>query len=602
MTWQIRKTTTNYVWLRVSVWRFTQLSFSRLTDLREWLHQNHKRYVKVKIGPEQSISTVNRKGETLRKIDIKDTSSLLVEVSQDSNKPMILVRPPRDHDLVLQFDNNGTRKKFLTKLESFLLNNKKTLEIIHTYRDVMLANAETKEKRQKRLEHFFREAYALTFGLKPGEKRKFEDVSNDVIMVMRTSLSRKEFAEALGMKADSLFVKQMFSCVDKDHDGRISFQEFLDTVVLFTRGKSENKLRIIFDMCDHDTNGVIDKMELTKMLRSLVDIAKTNSMTENEVMQLIEGMFASAGLEDKDELTYNDFKHMMSEYRGDLIAIGLDCKGAKQNFLDTSTNIARMTSFQTSAYPEPEPNIVIRKWNKFITYLEENRQPIVYSFVFFVITIVLFLERFITYSYLSEHTDLRHVMGYGIAITRGSAASLSFCFSLLLLTMCRNLITKIREMPIHQYIPLDSHVQFHKIISLTGLFFSSKSSTDDLWFDLRGFFSIVVHTIGHCINFYHVSTQPVEHLRCLTKELQFESDAKPTFSYWIFGTITGLTGVLLVLVVSIIFIFAHPRIRQKAYSYFWTTHSLYIAMYILMFIHGLAKITGVSIKILKFQS
>lgn len=428
----------------------------------------------MKIGPEQSISTVNRKGETLRKIDIKDNTSLLVEVSQDSTKPMILVRPPRDHDLVLQFDNNGTRKKFLTKLESYLLNNKKTLEIIHTYRDVMLANAETKEKRQKRLEHFFREAYALTFGLKPGEKRKFEDVSNDVIMVMRTSLSRKEFAEALGMKADSLFVKQMFSCVDKDHDGRISFQEFLDTVVLFSRGKSENKLRIIFDMCDHDGNGVIDKLELTKMLRSLVDIAKTNSMTENEVMELIEGMFASAGLEDKDELKYDDFKHMMSEYRGDLIAIGLDCKGAKQNFLDTSNNIARMTSFQINAYPEPEPNIIIRKWNQFITYLEENRQPIVYLFIFFVTTFVLFLERFITYSYLSEHTDLRHVMGYGIAITRGSAASLSFCYSLLLLTMCRNLITKIREIPLHQYIPLDSHIQFHKIVAITGLFFTSK--------------------------------------------------------------------------------------------------------------------------------
>ena len=448
-----------------------------MIDVREWLHQNHKRYVKVKIGPDQSISTVNRKGETLRKIDIHDTSSLLVEVTQDSNKPMILIRAPRDHDLVIQFENNGIRKKFLTKLESFLLNYKKTLEIIHTYRDVMLANAETKEKRQKRLEHFFREAYALTFGLKPGEKRKFEDVSNDVIMVMRTSLSKKEFAEALGMKADSLFVKQMFNCVDKDNDGRISFQEFLDTVVLFSRGKTDNKLRIIFDMCDHDGNGVIDKCELTKMMRSLVDIAKTDSMTEVEVMSLIEGMFASTGLEDKEELTYDDFKHMMSEYRGDLIAIGLDCKGAKQNFLDTSTNIARMTSFQISSFPDPEPNVFVRKWNHGITYLEENRQPIVYLFIFFVTTFVLFLERFITYSYLSEHMDLRHVMGYGIAITRGSAASLSFCYSLLLLTMCRNLITKIREIPIHQYIPLDSHVQFHKIVALTGLFFTSKTKS-----------------------------------------------------------------------------------------------------------------------------
>lgn len=32
---------------------------------------------------------------------------------------------------------------------------------------------------------------------------------------------------------------------------------------------------------------------------------------------------------------------MMRDYKRDFVAIGLDCKGAKQNFLDTSTNVAR---------------------------------------------------------------------------------------------------------------------------------------------------------------------------------------------------------------------------------------------------------------------
>ena len=43
-------------------------------------------------------------------------------------------------------------------------------------------------------------------------------------MVMRTTLSKKEFAQALGMKADDLFVQKMFNVVDKDGDERISFQ------------------------------------------------------------------------------------------------------------------------------------------------------------------------------------------------------------------------------------------------------------------------------------------------------------------------------------------------------------------------------------------
>lgn len=119
------------------------------------------------------------------------------------------------------------------------------------------------------------------------------------------------------MQGDDVFVKMMFNIVDKDGDGRISFQEFLDTVVLFSKGRTEDKLRIIFDMCDNDRNGVIDKLELSEMLRSLVEIARTNnSLSDSQVTELIDGMFQSAGLEHKNALTYDDFKLMMKEYRG----------------------------------------------------------------------------------------------------------------------------------------------------------------------------------------------------------------------------------------------------------------------------------------------
>ena len=62
-----------------------------------------------------------------------------------------------------------------------------------------------------------------------------EDVTSDVIMVMRTTLSKKEFASALGMSDTDVFVLKMFNIVDRDGDGRISFQEFLDTIVLFSK-------------------------------------------------------------------------------------------------------------------------------------------------------------------------------------------------------------------------------------------------------------------------------------------------------------------------------------------------------------------------------
>ena len=77
----------------------------------------------------------------------------------------------------------------------------------------------------------------------------------------------------------------------------------------------------------------------------------------------------------------------------------------------------------------------------------------------FEINLILLWFHDIDYSFLAEHTDLRHIMGVGIAITRGSAASLSFCYCLLLLTMSRNLLTKLKEFSVQQYIPLDAHIQ-----------------------------------------------------------------------------------------------------------------------------------------------
>ncbi|XP_018563303.1 dual oxidase [Anoplophora glabripennis] len=547
--------------------------------VHEWLHANHKRVVKIKFGPDIAINVIGRKGEKLRTVSLKNVDSVVIEESLDvtaKKKPMILIHVPRDHDLVIELDSVGLKKKFLTKLELFLTSNKKSLICTQIVREIMLAKAETRQRREKKLEHFFREAYALTFGLRPGERRRRSDatVDGEVVTVMRTSLTKSEFASALGMKSDAVFVKKMFNIVDKDGDGRISFQEFLDTVVLFSRGKTEDKLRIIFDMCDNDGNGVIDKEELSEMLRSLVEIARTTSLSDDHVTELIDGMFQDAGLQHKDVLTYYDFKLMMKEYKGDFVAIGLDCKGAKQNFLDTSTNVARMTSFHIEPSLDVERNFFRLKWDSLTTFLEENRQNIFYLFLFYVVTIALFVERFIHYSFMAEHTDLRHIMGVGIAITRGSAASLSFCYSILLLTMSRNLITKLKEFSIQQYIPLDTNIQFHKIAACTALFFS------------------LLHTVGHIVNFYHVSTQPIENLKCLTNEVRFPSDYKPGITFWLFQTITGLTGVLLFVVMCIIIVFAHPTIRKKAYKFFWFTHSLYILFYGLCLVHGLARLTG----------
>lgn len=55
--------------------------------------------------------------------------------------------------------------------------------------------------------------------------------------VLQCELTAAEFADALGLKADSLFVDSMFTLADKDGNGYLSFQEFLDVIVIFMKGR-----------------------------------------------------------------------------------------------------------------------------------------------------------------------------------------------------------------------------------------------------------------------------------------------------------------------------------------------------------------------------
>ena len=79
-------------------------------------------------------------------------------------------------------------------------------------------------------------------------------------------------------------------------------------------------------------------------------------------------MFKSAGLEDKPIIDYTDFQQLMKEFNLDYLTVGLDFKasnyeietdrllilsqGARQNFLDTSTNTAKVKPFSIDAITE----------------------------------------------------------------------------------------------------------------------------------------------------------------------------------------------------------------------------------------------------------
>lgn len=138
---------------------------------------------------------------------------------------------------MLCFDNEKYLQ-FRCALGSCLIKHNKLLKEVEAENDVLLEAAETKDKRQQKLDHFFREAYSRAFNVPKLSDGCSEFNSFTSEQVLHMTLTKEEFADALGMNVKDLFVKRMFSCMlqgDANADA-VCFQEFLNVLKRFTQG------------------------------------------------------------------------------------------------------------------------------------------------------------------------------------------------------------------------------------------------------------------------------------------------------------------------------------------------------------------------------
>ncbi len=135
--------------------------------------------------------------------------------------------------------------------------------------------------------------------------------------VIHTELTQFEFADALSLRSDSTFVQQMFALVDKDNNGYISFREFLDMIIIFAKGTADQKAKLMFDMYDVDRTGKLTVDEFKTMIKSMLELAN-QSISPNEMDEVIGSMFRTAGLKSRQELTFDDFQKLLGDYKEEL--------------------------------------------------------------------------------------------------------------------------------------------------------------------------------------------------------------------------------------------------------------------------------------------
>ncbi|NWS87624.1 DUOX2 oxidase, partial [Toxostoma redivivum] len=582
--------------------------------------------VYIQLQADKVLKVLDSRGSVLRSINLKAHQRVEVVLSNNKANKALLLKSPKEYDLVLLFNEEAERSIFVGKLQDYLKESRFDLHLSEMKEQSLMKWAVTQAQRKKILETFFRHLFSQVLEIDRSDAGELNfESSQKAKESLMCELSRTEFAEALGLKDHSMFVESMFSLADKDGNGYISFREFLDILVVFMKGSPEEKSKVMFRMYDVDENGFLSKEEFLRMLRSFIEISN-NCLSREQAEQVTESMFRASGFQDRDELTWENFHYMLRDHDSELRLTQLCVKGQWDEHCDTpgvpevfKQNLHNCVSFIKKKEPKgiiseekKEPNLdtvshyierkgqelrkrpgkkanqyqlhlyteaqrkkyernrVQQKIQEFKRFVENYRRHIVCVVLFSAITIGVFAERAYYYAFASPSTGIAQTTFVGIIISRGAAASISFMYSYILLTMCRNLITVLRETFLNHYIPFDAAVDFHRWIAMAALIFS------------------VLHTAGHIVNVYIFSVTPLSVLSCLFSSV-FTNDGSQLpqkYYWWFFQTVPGMTGVLLLVVLAVMYVFATHHFRRISFRGFWITHHLYVLLYVLVIIHG----------------
>ncbi|KAM5337869.1 dual oxidase 2 isoform 2-T2 [Glossophaga mutica] len=581
----------------------------------EWPGPQERSYpITIQLLPDRHLQVLDRRLSVLRTVQLQPPQQINLILSSNRGSRTLLLKIPKEYDLVLLFNSEEERGTFVQHLRDFSVHWALGLNVAEMDENELFRKAVTKQQRGCILEVFFRHLFAQVLDIDQRDAGALPlDSSQKVREALTCELSRAEFAESLGLKPQDMFVESMFSLADKDGNGYLSFREFLDILVVFMKGSPEDKSRLMFTMYDLDGNGFLSKEEFFTMMRSFIEISN-NCLSKAQLAEVVESMFRESGFQDKEELTWEDFHFMLRDHDSELRRTQLCVRGGgvsdifKPNISSRVSFISRTSGKRScpqevglpaSEAPElggpglrkrfgkkvvvPSPRLytealqekmqqgfLAQKLQQYKRFVENYLRHIMCIAVFSAICAGLFAERAYYYSFASPSSGITETTFVGIILSRGTAASISFMFSYILLTMCRNLITFLRETFLNRYVPFDAAVDFHRWIAMAAVILA------------------ILHSAGHAVNVYIFSVSPLSLLTCLFPNV-FVNDGShfpQKFYWWFFQTVPGMTGVLLLLVLAIMYVFASHHFRRRSFRGFWLTHHLYILLYILLIIHG----------------
>lgn len=174
--------------------------------------------------------------------------------------------------------------------------------------------------------------------------------------------------------------------------------------------------------------------------------------------------------------------------------------------------------------------------------------------VFVLLHGMVFSFGFMNYYLKDTLTGARSIFGISYSIARAAALTLHVDVALILLPVCRSLISLARQTPLNGVIQLDKHVTFHKLVAWSIVFFS--------W----------VHTLAHWNNYAQLAAK---------EKLGF-------VGFLLANLVTGpgWSGYIMLTCLMAMVFTSMEKARKNNFERFWYTHHLFIIFFVFWSVHG----------------
>uniref|UniRef100_A0A1J3K3Q9 Respiratory burst oxidase-like protein C n=1 Tax=Noccaea caerulescens TaxID=107243 RepID=A0A1J3K3Q9_NOCCA len=377
-------------------------------------------------------------------------------------------------------------------------------------------------------------------------------------------LLRTKFGECIGMNSKE-FALELFDALARRRNitGEVidgdQLKEFWEQI---NDQSFDSRLKTFFDMVDKDADGRLTEDEVREIIS--LSASANNLVT----IQKRADEYAALIME---ELDPDNIGYIMLESLETLLL-----QAASQSVI-TSTGERKNLSHMMSQRLKPTFNRnPLKRWYRGLRFFVlDNWQRCWVIALWITVMAILFAYKYIQY----RRSPVYPVMGDCVCAAKGAAETVKLNMALILLPVCRNTITWLRNKTrLGRVVPFDDNLNFHKVIAV-GIIVG-----------------VTMHAGAHLVcDFPRLLEATPEQYRPLR---EFFGEEQPK-SYWHFvNSVEGITGLVMVLLMAIAFTLATPWFRRgklnlpgplkqlASFNAFWYTHHLFVIVYALLVAHG----------------